>query len=187
MEKNMNKLLIVVDMQNDFIDGTLGTPEAENIVKKVVNKITEYEKAGSTIIFTMDTHFEDYLNSFEGKNLPVAHCIKDTHGWQISDAITTCIDLSKYKIYEKNTFGSSDLAKDLLNGIYNTITSVEIIGICTDICVISNAMLVKTMLSETPITVDASCCAGVTPNSHQNALEAMKMCHIEVTNNKSIS
>ncbi|BCJ93467.1 amidase [Anaerocolumna cellulosilytica] len=180
----MNKLLIVVDMQNDFIDGTLGTQEAEHIVHKVVAKITEYEMAGRTIIFTMDTHSDDYPVTSEGKKLPVTHCIKDTPGWQISDAITTSIDLSKYKIYEKNTFGSSELARDLLNGLYDTATSIEIIGLCTDICVISNAMLVKTMLPEIPITVDASCCAGVTPNSHQNALEAMKMCHIEVKNNK---
>lgn len=180
----MNKLLIVVDMQHDFINGTLGTQEAENIVKKVVDKITEYEESDNTIIFTMDTHFKDYLDSLEGKNLPVIHCVKGTPGWQISDAITSSFDLGKYRIYEKNTFGSSTLAKDLLNGIYDTITSVEVVGICTDICVISNAMLVKTMLPEIPISVDASCCAGVTPTSHQTALNAMKMCHIEITNNE---
>jgi nicotinamidase/pyrazinamidase len=180
----MNKLLVVVDMQYDFIEGALGTKEATEIVNNVVNKISEYKKNGDQIIFTMDTHNEDYLTTMEGKKLPVMHCIKDTNGWNISNAIQEKFNLEQYKVYAKNTFGSSELAKDIIDGVYNDIIQVELIGICTDICVISNAILVKTFLPNIPIIVDASCCAGVTVNSHRNALEAMKMCHIDIIGDK---
>lgn len=176
----MNHLLIVVDMQNDFIDGSLGTKEATEIIPNVVKKINEYQEAGNQIVFTMDTHKEDYMDTMEGKKLPIIHCIKDTYGWNICDEVQRNFNLEQYKIYTKNTFGSSELARDLLNGVYNDVTLVELIGICTDICVISNALLVKTFLPNIPIIVDASCCAGVSKNSHINALEAIKMCHIDI-------
>ncbi|MGB8454569.1 MAG: isochorismatase family cysteine hydrolase [Anaerocolumna sp.] len=176
----MNKLLVVVDMQNDFIDGTLGTKEAVCIIDNVVNKIKDYKKNGNTIIFTMDTHKENYPETQEGKNLPVKHCIANTKGWEINKKIQDTVSLKNHKIYKKITFGSSELAKDLLNGIYDKMTHIELVGICTDICVISNAMLFKTLLPEVPVWVDAACCAGVTPDSHRNALEAMKMCQIKI-------
>lgn len=178
----MSRLLVVVDMQNDFIDGALGTKEAAAIITLVVAKIAEYQKRDEQIIFTMDTHFDDYLSTQEGKNLPVCHCLKNSKGWEISDKIKSIINLSDYKIYEKSAFGSDELAKDILNGLYNQVTSVELVGICTDICVISNAMLFKSLLPEVAITVDASCCAGVTVSTHKNALEAMKMCQINISN-----
>lgn len=178
----MNKLLVVVDMQKDFIDGALGTKEAVGIVDQVIYKIKDYEKNKEQIIFTMDTHTDNYLKTQEGIKLPVKHCIAHTDGWNINDKIRKSINLEQYKIYEKITFGSADLAKDLLNGLYNNITQVELIGLCTDICVISNVMLIKTLLPEVPICVDAACCAGVTPKSHRNALEAMKMCQISIIN-----
>lgn len=176
----MSKLLVVIDMQNDFIDGALGTKEAVNIVDNVVNKIREYKAAGEPIIFTMDTHTDNYLETQEGKNLPVKHCIAHSEGWAIHNRIKEAVDLNEHKIYEKVTFGSSDLAKDLLNGVYNKISEVELIGICTDICVISNAILFKTFLPEVPVYVDATCCAGVTPENHENALKAMERCQIHI-------
>lgn len=176
------KLLVVVDMQNDFIDGSLGTNEAVAIVPSVIKKIKEYKNAGDDIIFTQDTHFEPYLDSNEGKHLPVVHCIKGTDGWKITDAIQTAVNISPYQIYEKVTFGSSSYALDLSHGVYDQVESIEFVGLCTDICVISNVMLTKTFLPEKEIIVDAACCAGVTPESHQNALNAMKMCHITIIN-----
>lgn len=174
------KLLVVVDMQKDFIDGALGTQEAQAIVENVVEKIRSYQSAGEQIVFTMDTHREDYLCTQEGKNLPVPHCIKDTEGWKICAPIRQAVDLSGMKIYEKGTFGSREYALDWENGCYADVTEVEFVGLCTDICVISNAMLTKAFAPEVKVTVDASCCAGVTPQSHENALAAMKMCQIFV-------
>lgn len=176
----MNKLLVVVDMQNDFINGALGTKEAEEIVGNVVNKIKKYQRNGDSIIFTKDTHFDDYLETNEGKRLPVTHCIKGTDGWEISKEIQEICDLNNYRVYEKVTFGSSELAKDLAAGVYDKYSGIELIGICTDICVVSNTLLIKTFLPEKPISVDAACCAGITPESHRNALEVMKMCHIDI-------
>lgn len=176
----MSKLLVVVDMQNDFINGSLGTKEAVSIVKNVVEKINKYKFENNKIIFTMDTHFDNYMNTLEGKNLPIPHCIKNTNGWQICDEIKNIVDLNNYKIYEKSTFGSSEYSKDLQNGLYNDIEEVEIIGLCTDICVISNAIITKTFLNQIPVKVDANCCAGVNIQSHNNALEVMKMCQIDI-------
>ena len=175
----MNRILVVVDMQNDFIDGSLGTPEAQAIVERVANKVGEYQLSGGTVVYTADTHGEDYLNTQEGRNLPVEHCIKGTQGWQIACAVK---GLNQTNIYEKNTFGSKELAESLasIHKNVNAIDEVELVGLCTDICVISNALLVKAFLPEVKITVDASCCAGVTPESHRNALQAMKMCQINV-------
>ncbi|MBE7721389.1 cysteine hydrolase family protein [Lacrimispora indolis] len=169
----MKKLLIVVDMQKDFIDGSLGTLEAVSIVPKVKRKIEEYQAAGDEVVFTLDTHEENYLNSQEGKNLPVVHCIRETSGWELDDFLKEF----QGKRFEKNTFGSAELGEYVKEREYE---SIELVGLCTDICVISNALLVKAFLPETPVQVDSACCAGVTVKSHENALEAMKMCQIQV-------
>jgi len=170
----MRKLLVVVDMQNDFIDGSLGTKEAQAIVPNVIEKIKSYKEEGADVVFTLDTHYEDYMDTLEGKNLPVLHCIKGTEGWQIQKDI----DVFDGKRFEKITFGSVGLADYVAGEGYD---QVELVGLCTDICVISNAMLIKAAMPNTPILVDASCCAGVTPESHDNALAAMTMCQITVT------
>ena len=169
------KVLIVIDMQVDFINGSLGTKEAQAIVPNVINKIKEYEKIdNSIIVFTKDTHFENYLETSEGKNLPVIHCIKGTPGWEIPAEI---IRNHGAHVIEKPTFGSFDLI-DLMNEIKPD--EIELIGLCTDICVVTNALLLKANFYETPISVDSSCCAGVTPKSHLEALNTMKMCQIKV-------
>ena len=170
------KYLIVVDMQNDFIDGALGTPEAVAIVPKVMVKMMNFD---GLVLATRDTHGEDYLERQEGKKLPVVHCIKGTHGWEIKDEIQ---QLLISQPIDKPTFGSEALGKVLkdLNNDVEPIDSITLVGLCTDICVISNAMLLKAFLPEVPIMVDASCCAGVTPESHERALEAMKACQIEI-------
>ena len=167
----MKKILIVVDMQNDFIDAALGTKEAIAIVPNVKKKIEEYKARGDEIIFTRDTHYENYLETNEGKHLPVKHCIKDTFGWQITEELDTdgcvCID--------KETFGFNhwkELGED--------IESIELVGLCTDICVVSNALLVKANFPNVHLVCDSSCCAGVTPEKHEAALEVMRSCHIEV-------
>lgn len=166
----MKKTLIVVDMQNDFINGSLGTKEAELIVPYVKAKIAEYQKNGDQIIFTRDTHQRDYLQTQEGRNLPVEHCIEGTHGWEISKEV----DLPECLHLDKVTFGSKDLYQHISG------EETELIGLCTGICVISNALLLKAFYPEMKITVDASCCACVTPDSHKNALEAMKLCQINI-------
>lgn len=176
----MGKLLIVVDMQNDFITGSLGTAEAEAVVPGVLQKIRQYQAENAPVILTMDTHTEEYLDTLEGRNLPVKHCIRDTDGWKLQRDVQSLITGRPYTVYEKAAFGSSAFAADLVSGTYDDVKSVELIGLCTDICVISNALLVKTFLPEVRILVDASCCAGVTPESHKNALNAMKMCQIEI-------
>ncbi len=168
------KVLIVVDMQNDFIDGSLGTKEAIKIVKKVKEKIETYIKEGNAVIFTRDTHYDDYLTTREGFNLPIKHCIKDTNGWQISSEF----DTSDCIVFDKNTFGSIELMEYVSNHFPDA--DFELIGLCTDICVITNALLIKAGLPEANISVDASCCAGVTVESHNNALNAMKMCQINI-------
>ncbi|RGD65153.1 cysteine hydrolase [Lachnospiraceae bacterium OF09-6] len=169
-------ILVVVDMQNDFIDGALGTPEAVAIVPKVMVKMMNFD---GLVLATRDTHGEDYLERQEGKKLPVVHCIKGTHGWEIKDEIQ---QLLISQPIDKPTFGSEALGKVLkdLNNDVEPIDSITLVGLCTDICVISNAMLLKAFLPEVPIMVDASCCAGVTPESHERALEAMKACQIEI-------
>lgn len=168
------KVLVVVDMQKDFIDGSLGTKEAVGIVEKVADKIKGFD---GEIVFTRDTHFENYLDTQEGKNLPVKHCIKDTEGWQINKQLET-LRTPQMKVFDKLTFGSVELAEYLK--AQSDLESVELVGLCTDICVISNAMVIKAFLPELPICVDSSCCAGVTPESHLRAIEAMKMCQITI-------
>ena len=167
------KILVVVDMQNDFIDGALGTAEAVAIVPSVIEKIKKYESDGGIIVYTKDTHPEDYLSTREGKYLPVKHCIKGTQGHNIPAEILRGHDL----IIEKPTFGSLELV-DYLGSI--DFDEVELVGLCTDICVVSNALLVKAAFPEKDVTVDSSCCAGVTPDSHNAALTTMKMCQINV-------
>ena len=171
----MRDLLIVVDMQNDFIDGALGTKEAVSIVPNVKKKIEEFL---GDVIFTRDTHFDNYLETQEGKNLPVKHCIKDTEGWQIRSELDA---LRKAEAIDKVTFGSSELGEKLLElDKEEKINTITVIGLCTDICVISNAMIAKAFLPEVPIIVDAKCCAGVSVETHENALKAMEVCQIKV-------
>ena len=173
----MQDILIVVDMQNDFIDGALGTAEAVEIVPRTAEKIRGF---GGRVIFTRDTHEKNYMDTREGRNLPIPHCIRDTEGWQISPALTPFVAESPI---DKPTFGSVQLGELLKQADEEEkIGSITLIGLCTDICVISNAMIIKAVLPEAEIKVDASCCAGVTPESHRNALSAMKMCQIIVEN-----
>jgi len=167
----MKKTLIVVDMQKDFIDGALGTSEAVDVVENVKRKIEEYRMNGDEIIFTRDTHQPDYLTTNEGKHLPVVHCIEGTEGWEIYDGLLT----EGAQIINKPTFGYSEWAK------YN-FEEVELVGLCTDICVVSNALILKAMYPEITVKVDAACCAGVTPESHAAALTTMKMCQVEILN-----
>ncbi len=165
------KLLIVVDMQNDFIDGSLGTKEAVAIVPKVVEKVKGFD---GDIIFTMDTHGENYLDTQEGRKLPVKHCIEGTDGWQIREELMPYVR----RRWMKRTFGSYALAEAIRE--MNTFESIELVGLCTDICVVSNALIIKAVNREVPIIVDSSCCAGVTPEKHEAALEVMRSCQIEV-------
>lgn len=166
------KYLIVVDMQKDFIDGALGTKEAQAIVPNVRKKIEEFD---GEVIFTRDTHQKDYLSTQEGKNLPVEHCIEGTAGWEIDKSLQP---LCKGLVVNKPTFGSMELAEEIWER--GDAQEITLVGLCTDICVISNAMLLKAAMPEVPIIVDRACCAGVTPQSHENALEAMKMCQIKI-------
>ena len=163
-------------MQIDFIEGALGTPEALAIVDNVKAKIKEYDK--QDIFVTMDTHAPDYLNTQEGKNLPVEHCIKGTEGWLVRSDVAEL--LNGANVYEKPTFGSVRLARDLAAIAAEQETEIEIIGLCTDICVVSNALLLKAVMPEVPISVDPACCAGVTPGSHEAALKTMQMCQIKI-------
>lgn len=174
------KILLVVDMQYDFIKGKLGTEQARAIIDRVNKKIADYREAGYIIIFTRDTHYDNYLDTSEGKKLPVPHCKIGTEGWQIIPEIEVFRDDI---IINKETFGSLELAELIKNKFDNAsieIEAIEIIGVCTDICVISNAIILKAKLPEIVIIVDSSCCAGVTPESHDNALKAMQMCQIEI-------
>lgn len=173
----MQNILLVIDMQNDFIDGALGTAEAVSIVENVVRKVRDF---AGTVIFTRDTHEEGYMDTQEGRNLPVPHCIRGTHGWEICGALQPYV---REDVIDKVTFGSSELG-GILKKMNETepVGSITLVGLCTDICVISNAMIAKAFLPEVPVTVDAACCAGVTPESHRNALAAMKMCQITVEN-----
>lgn len=169
------KILVVVDMQNDFVDGALGTKEAVGIVPAVAERIRNFD---GRVLYTQDTHESDYMETQEGKKLPVPHCIRGTEGWELCPQIKA---LCNEVPIDKPAFGSVELGrmlKDYDNG--EKVESVTFVGLCTDICVISNAMIVKAFLPETEIIVDAACCAGVTPESHRQALEAMKVCQIKV-------
>jgi len=172
----MRKILIVIDMQNDFIDAALGTKEAVAIVDAVKKKIWTYP--ARDIIATMDTHGENYMETQEGKYLPVPHCIKGSEGWKIRPDIAEL--LKGAKIYEKPTFGSTALAADMKALSEKEDIELELIGLCTDICVVSNALLLKAAMPEVKISVDPSCCAGVTPEKHMAALETMRSCQIQI-------
>ncbi len=167
------KYLIVVDMQNDFIDGALGTAEAVAIVPAVAEKIRAFD---GHIIFTQDTHFADYLTTQEGRNLPVEHCIRETEGWRIRPELLDAAAGKDYEVVEKYTFGS-----DRLPELLKDPESIELLGLCTDICVVSNALILKAHFREVPMKLDPACCAGVTPAKHLAALEVMKSCQVEVT------
>lgn len=170
----MRKVIIVIDMQNDFIDGALGTKEAQAMLPRLVRKLEQEPEA--MLIFTQDTHGADYLETQEGKKLPVPHCIKPEKGWGIAPALQPFLARAE-AIVEKPSFGSLNLPESVRPLAPD---EIELVGLCTDICVISNAMILKAAFPELTVAVDASCCAGVTPESHQNALEAMKPCQIEV-------
>lgn len=174
----MRKILIVVDYQNDFVTGALGSPQAAAIQDAVLAKVKGFE---GTVIYTKDTHGEDYLETQEGKNLPVPHCIQGQEGWMLASELEQLAKAQGAAVYCKNTFGSVEMAEKIAKeNEREQIEEIELIGVCTDICVISNALLLKAFMPEVPIKVVAGCCAGVTPESHKNALEAMKACQIEI-------
>ena len=174
MEKEKKKILIVIDMQNDFVFGSLGTPEAQKVVPNIIKKVVEYRSRDDVIIFKTDTHYDDYLETSEGQKLPVSHCIVGTSGHEIIPELN--VELSTMeKIYPKSTFG---YRWNICHWI--RYYDVEIIGVCTDICVVTNALVLKTYYPDIEITVDASCCAGSTPEKHKAALEVMKSCQINV-------
>ncbi|MBR5827034.1 MAG: cysteine hydrolase [Clostridia bacterium] len=173
----MKKLLIVVDMQKDFVDGALGSAEAVAIVDNVVNKIENFE---GDLIVTYDTHFENYMETQEGKNLPVPHCIKGSDGWKLDAKVEKALDKRVYKAIEKPTFGSTELPEYIKENYDPSELEIELVGLCTDICVVSNALLIKANFLDAKVSVDASCCAGVTVDTHNAALSTMKMCQINV-------
>ena len=173
----MKKFLVVVDMQKDFVDGALGTKEACAIVPAAVKKIKEFD---GEIFVTYDTHFQDYMDTAEGRKLPVPHCIKGTEGWQLDKDIAGALSGRKYTPVEKNTFGSVALPGLIKGAAGGEEFTVELIGLCTDICVISNALVLKATFPEVPIAVDEKCCAGVTTEKHDAAIETMKSCQIDI-------
>ena len=173
----MKHLLIVVDMQKDFVDGALGSPEAMAIVDNVVAKINGFD---GDVLVTYDTHTEDYMNTQEGKNLPVPHCIKGTDGWRLDAKVQAALDKRPYAVIEKPTFGSTALPEYIRAHYDPAELAIELVGLCTDICVVSNALLIKAACPEKEVSVDSSCCAGVTPDTHNAALTTMKMCQINV-------
>lgn len=173
-----NDFLIVVDMQNDFVSGSLGTPEAQAIVGAVAQRAEEFE---GTVVFTKDTHDKDYLQTQEGAKLPVTHCVRDTPGWELVDELERIRLARDALVFDKPSFGSLDLAAWLVEqNDVEPIDSIELVGLCTDICVVSNALLIKANLPEVPMRVEANLCAGVTPQSHQAALDTMSSCQVEV-------
>ena len=170
----MKKAIVVVDMQKDFIDGALGTKEAQEMLPHMEAKLSAAQAAGAKLVFTMDTHGEDYLATQEGRRLPVPHCIRGTEGWEIAASLQPFVRAAA-AVVEKPAFGSTELP-----ALLEDCDEIELVGLCTDICVISNALVLKAFYPEKKISVDASCCAGVTPASHAEALRAMKMCQVDV-------
>ena len=173
----MKKFLIAVDIQKDFVDGALGTAEAAAMIPAAARKIKDFD---GEIFVTLDTHFGDYMDTAEGKKLPVPHCIKGTDGWQLNDEIAGALEGRDFAVVEKNTFGSVDLPGLVAEAAGDEDFELELIGLCTDICVVSNALLLKASFPEVPIIVDAACCAGVTPELHEAALMTMRSCQIDV-------
>lgn len=173
-----NDLLIVIDMQNDFIDGALGTKEAQAIVDDVAERIRHHQ---GPVFYTLDTHESNYLETQEGHYLPVVHCQKGSDGWALNDTVAWALRMQNAQGFEKPTFGSTALAHAVAQAhAERPFTSITLIGVCTDICVISNAMLLKASLPNVPIYINASLCAGVTPESHDTALKAMEACQMAV-------
>ena len=175
----MKRFLVVVDMQKDFVDGSLGTAEAQAIVPPVAENIRRFD---GTVFATLDTHGANYLETSEGRHLPVAHCIKGTLGWQLNADVAAALEEKHAVVLEKPTFGSLELVERIRQAAGDADFSVELIGLCTDICVVSNALLLKANFYEQTVRVDAACCAGVTPETHRAALTTMRMCQIEVEN-----
>ena len=175
----MKKILILIDIQKDFVDGALGTKEALAMIPAAVEKIRSFD---GDIFVTFDTHYDDYMQTAEGKKLPVPHCIKGTPGHALNADISAALNGKSYTAVEKNTFGSVELPDLIQKAANGEAFSIEIIGLCTDICVISNALILKAHFPEVPIAVDAACCAGVTPELHKAALAAMKSCQIDIVN-----
>ncbi len=173
----MKRFLIVVDMQKDFVDGALGTPEAVAIVPAVTEKIADFD---GDIFVTYDTHFEDYMETAEGRKLPIPHCIRGTEGWQLDVQVAAALAEKDFTPVEKPTFGSTILPKLIREKAGDEDFEIELVGLCTDICVVSNALLLKASFPEKAIIVNAACCAGVTPDTHEAALTTMKMCQIDV-------
>ena len=173
----MKSFLVVVDMQKDFVDGALGTAQAQAIIPAVVEKIRAFD---GQIFVTYDTHFEDYMDTNEGKQLSVLHCIKGTPGWELHEEVAAALEEKTYTAVEKVTFGSIDLPEYIAQAAGCEEMEIELIGLCTDICVVSNALLLKAAFPEDTIRVDAACCAGVTPDKHQAALEVMRSCQIDI-------
>ena len=187
----MKKILVVIDMQNDFITGSLGSPLTQAVVPNVVKKCQEYKDNGDMIFYTHDTHYDDYLNTLEGKKLPVEHCIAGEQGWDIIPEIDSALS-NAFSIY-KYSFGCLDIGEEILNEVITDMIirkedtdniekniEIELIGVCTDICVVSNALILRAGFPNTKITVDASCCAGTSVEAHQAALTVMKSCQIDV-------
>ena len=173
----MKRFLVVVDMQKDFVDGALGSGDAVAIVPSVVEKIKSFD---GEIFVTLDTHFDNYPESAEGRKLPVPHCIKGTDGWQLDKNVASALAEREYTAVEKPTFGSLELPRLIEASADGDDFSIEIIGLCTDICVVSNALVLKANFPEMPISVDSACCAGVTPQAHEAAIATMRSCHIDV-------
>ncbi len=172
------RYLIVVDMQKDFVTGVLGTKEAQQILPAVAAKVRGFE---GQVIFTRDTHQSDYMETQEGKYLPVPHCIQGSEGWQLVDELEEIRAERSLPVYDKVTFGCPELARDLVEAdAQEPVESIELIGVCTDICVVSNALTIKAHLPEVPMYVDPACCAGVTPQAHEAALTTMRSCQIQM-------
>ncbi len=174
-EDKMKKALVIIDMQNDFISGALGSPEAAAIVPAVVAKIEENKRAGAEIILTRDTHTEDYLKTEEGRNLPVTHCVRGSHGWELDERVA--LAAGDAVVFDKPSFGSPELAEYLKSGGFD---EIELVGLVSSICVISNALIIKAFLPEARLCVDSACTAGVTDEDYKASLCVMKMCHVEV-------
>ena len=173
----MKKILIVVDMQNDFVDGALGTKEAEKITENVAQKIHDFD---GDIFVTFDTHFDNYLQTLEGEKLPVPHCIEGSNGHKLNKDVAAALEQKNYTALKKYTFGTFEIAEILKQTAPAPEMEIELIGLCTDICVISNALILRAAFPNIKITVDASCCAGVTPEKHLAALETMRSCQIDI-------
>lgn len=175
------ELMIMIDMQKDFTTGVLGNKETAAVVSAVCNEITRYSESGMPLVYTMDTHYENYSETQEGRKLPVPHCIEGTEGWELPEEIKEAIEGMETVMVKKNTFGAKNLP-EIVSGINEKtpLTKITLMGVCTDICVISNAMLLKAFFPETEICIKADCCAGVTPESAENALNAMKSCQITI-------